>query len=110
MALGDYQKVKCHACIGDTAVKTDLQTLSEGVHCVVGTPGCVIDIIRLGALNTRSMKMCVLDEADEMMSRGFKDQIYDVFTEMAKGFQVNGHYACNTIFTRFYGPLMKYAI
>jgi len=45
----------------------------------VGTPGRVFDMIRRNALNTEHIKMFVLDEADEMLSRGFKDQIYDVF-------------------------------
>ena len=90
MALGDYQKVKCHACIGGTAVRADLQTLSEGVHCVVGTPGRVYDMMNRGALTTDAMKMFVLDEADEMLSRGFKDQIYDVFRKLPNAIQVNG--------------------
>jgi len=88
LALGDYQKVKCHACIGGTAVRTDLDTLQQGVHCVVGTPGRVFDMISRGALVTESMKMFVLDEADEMLSRGFKNQIYDVFRRLPQNIQV----------------------
>ncbi|XP_057302304.1 eukaryotic initiation factor 4A-I-like [Hydractinia symbiolongicarpus] len=88
LALGDYQKVKCHACIGGTAVRSDLQILNEGVHCVVGTPGRVFDMISRGALSTEYMKMFVLDEADEMLSRGFKDQIYDVFRKLPSSIQV----------------------
>jgi translation initiation factor 4A len=88
LALGDYQKVKCHACIGGTAVRTDLQTLQNGVHVVVGTPGRVFDMISRNALDTTHMKMFVLDEADEMLSRGFKDQIYDVFRKLPSTIQV----------------------
>lgn len=88
LALGDYQKVKCHACIGGTAVRKDLDILSAGVHCVVGTPGRVFDMISRGALSTESMKMFILDEADEMLSRGFKDQIYDVFRRLPANIQV----------------------
>jgi len=88
LALGDYQKVKCHACIGGTAVRTDIQTLQDGVHVVVGTPGRVFDMISRNALNTNDMKMFVLDEADEMLSRGFKDQIYDVFRKLPSNIQV----------------------
>merc|ERR1712002_576436 len=62
LALGDYQKVKCHACIGGTAVRQDLATLQEGVNVVVGTPGRVFDMINRGALGTNDMKMFVLDE------------------------------------------------
>merc|ERR1711931_108053 len=88
LALGDYQKVKCHACIGGTAVRTDIQTLQTGVHVVVGTPGRVFDMISRNALETANMKMFVLDEADEMLSRGFKDQIYDVFRKLPSNIQV----------------------
>merc|ERR1712180_513324 len=60
LALGDYQKVKCHACIGGTAVRTDIQTLQTGVHVVVGTPGRVFDMKQLmkclvGDSKTKSM-------------------------------------------------------
>jgi len=88
LALGDYQKVKCHACIGGTAVRADITTLQEGVHVVVGTPGRVFDMISRNALDTDFMKMFVLDEADEMLSRGFKDQIYDVFRKLPSNIQV----------------------
>ena len=88
LALGDYQKVKCHACIGGTAVSKDIDVLSSGVQTVVGTPGRVFDMISRGALNTEAMKMFILDEADEMLSRGFKDQIYDVFRRLPANIQV----------------------
>jgi translation initiation factor 4A len=88
LALGDYQKVKCHACIGGTAVRTDIETLNKGCNVVVGTPGRVFDMITRGALNCDKMKMFVLDEADEMLSRGFKDQIYDVFRKLPSNIQV----------------------
>lgn len=88
LALGDYMDAKCHACIGGTNVREDLHRLSQGVQVVVGTPGRVFDMINRRALNTRHIKMFVLDEADEMLSRGFKDQIYDVFRNLEDSIQV----------------------
>jgi len=88
LALGDYQNVKCHACIGGTAVRKDLDILNDKVHIVVGTPGRVYDMISRGALNPDKMSMFILDEADEMLSRGFKDQIYDVFRKLPANIQV----------------------
>jgi len=88
MALGDYLDIQCHACIGGTTVKSDIDKLQNGVHVVVGTPGRVFDMISRGALRTDDMKMFVLDEADEMLSRGFKDQIYDVFRKLPSNIQV----------------------
>jgi translation initiation factor 4A len=88
VALGDYMGSECHACIGGTNVREDQQKLSSGVHIVVGTPGRVFDMINRRALSTRSIKMFVLDEADEMLSRGFKDQIYEVFRTLNENIQV----------------------
>jgi len=88
IALGDYLEANCHACIGGTNVRSDMTRLSEGVHVVVGTPGRVYDMIQRGALRTREIKIFVLDEADEMLSRGFKDQIYDVFRQLNEEIQV----------------------
>ncbi|KAJ6361671.1 hypothetical protein OIU78_002157 [Salix suchowensis] len=78
-ALGDYLGVKVHACVGGTSVREDQRILSAGVHVVVGTPGRVFDMLRRQSLRPDYIKMFVLDEADEMLSRGFKDQIYDIF-------------------------------
>ncbi|KAF9935486.1 hypothetical protein KVV02_000705 [Mortierella alpina] len=88
IALGDFMKIHCHACIGGTNVRDDMKTLTDGAQVVVGTPGRVFDMINRGALKTDSMKMFILDEADEMLSRGFKDQIYDVFQRLPPSTQV----------------------
>jgi len=88
LALGDYMGVLCHACIGGTNVQQDIRMLEAGQHVVVGTPGRVYDMINRQALDPRGIKTFVLDEADEMLSRGFKDQIYDVFRYMSNKIQV----------------------
>lgn len=81
-ALGDKLGVSCHACVGGTNIREDIERFQSGVQVVVGTPGRVYDMINRGHLSTAGMKMFVLDEADEMLSRGFKDQIYDVFQRL----------------------------
>uniref|UniRef100_H2Y732 RNA helicase n=2 Tax=Ciona savignyi TaxID=51511 RepID=H2Y732_CIOSA len=89
MALGDYEGVNCHACIGGTSVKTEIQIFQNSPpHIVVGTPGRVFDMINRKHLDTDHVRMFVLDEADEMLSRGFKDQIYDIFRTMPSTIQV----------------------
>ncbi|KAK6248727.1 hypothetical protein QUC31_020292 [Theobroma cacao] len=87
-ALGDYLGVKVHACVGGTSVREDQRILSSGVHVVVGTPGRVFDMLRRKSLRADHIKMFVLDEADEMLSRGFKDQIYDIFQLLPEKVQV----------------------
>lgn len=88
IAIGDYMSVQVHACVGGTAVRDDIRTLQQGVHIVVGTPGRVGDMINRRALRTEEVKLFVLDEADEMLSRGFKDQIYEVFRFLPEKVQV----------------------
>ncbi|KAK2353180.1 eukaryotic initiation factor 4A-10 [Trifolium repens] len=87
-ALGDYLGVKVHACVGGTSVREDQRILQAGVHTVVGTPGRVFDMLRRQSLRSDCIKMFVLDEADEMLSRGFKDQIYDIFQLLPGKIQV----------------------
>ncbi|KAL4346221.1 hypothetical protein AHAS_Ahas11G0356700 [Arachis hypogaea] len=87
-ALGDYLGVKVHACVGGTSVREDQRILASGVHVVVGTPGRVFDMLRRQSLQPDHIKMFVLDEADEMLSRGFKDQIYDIFQLLPSKIQV----------------------
>ncbi|KAH9810958.1 P-loop containing nucleoside triphosphate hydrolase protein [Melampsora americana] len=79
VALGDYLNIECYAAVGGTSVREGMAKLQEGVHVIVGTPGRVYDMIQRRALKTDHIKIFTLDEADEMLSRGFKDQIYDVF-------------------------------
>jgi translation initiation factor 4A len=88
LALGDYHTVRCHACIGGTSVRDDIDKLREGQHLVVGTPGRVYDMIGKRHLRVDDLITFVLDEADEMLSRGFKDQIYDIFKTLPPNIQV----------------------
>merc|ERR1712087_623790 len=88
LALGDYSHIKCHCCIGGTSVRDDIDKLREGQHLVVGTPGRVYDMIGKRHLRVDDLITFVLDEADEMLSRGFKDQIYDIFKTLPPNVQV----------------------
>jgi len=88
LALGDYMSVQCHVCIGGTNIGEDIRKLDYGQHIVSGTPGRVFDMIRRRNLRTRNIKMFILDEADEMLNKGFKEQIYDVYRFLPPGTQV----------------------
>ncbi|PWA15583.1 hypothetical protein CCH79_00020632 [Gambusia affinis] len=105
LALGDYMNVQCHSCIGGTNVGEDIRKLDYGQHVVAGTPGRVFGesgrrrasakappslthMIRRRSLRTRAIKMLVLDEADEMLNKGFKEQIYDVYRYLPPATQV----------------------
>jgi len=88
LALGDYMNVQAHACIGGKSIGEDIRKLDYGVHVVSGTPGRVFDMIRRRNLRTRNIKLLTLDEADEMLSKGFKEQIYDVYRYLPPALQV----------------------
>lgn len=80
--------VQCHACIGGTSVGEDIRKLEHGQHVISGTPGRVFDMIKRKSLRTKNIKMLVLDEADELLNMGFKEQIYDVYRYLPPSTQV----------------------
>ncbi|KPI40989.1 ATP-dependent RNA helicase eIF4A [Cyphellophora attinorum] len=88
VAIGDFMNIECHACIGGTNVREDMKALQDGPQVVVGTPGRVQDMIQRRVLKTDNIKMFILDEADEMLSRGFTEQIYDIFQLLPQSTQV----------------------
>ncbi|KAK9052627.1 hypothetical protein SSX86_029257 [Deinandra increscens subsp. villosa] len=88
LAIGDFISIQAHACIGGKSVGEDIRKLEHGVHVVSGTPGRVCDMIKRRTLRTRAIKLLILDESDEMLSRGFKDQIYDVYRYLPPELQV----------------------
>ena len=60
----------------------------EAPDIIVGTPSCVFDMLNHRYLSPKYIKMFVLNEANEMLSRGFKDQIYDIFQKLNSNIQV----------------------
>lgn len=86
--LGSHMNVHTHACIGGTHVGDDVKKLQLGQHVVSGTPGRVLDMVKRRNLTTRLVKMLILDEADELLSKGFKEQIYDIYRALPPSTQV----------------------
>lgn len=80
VALAQYLPgFKTRCLVGGSSVRGDIQALSGGLQVVVGTPGRMKHMINSGYLQCGRLKTIVLDEADELLSRGFKDDIYDIF-------------------------------
>lgn len=73
--LGKYLKIKSLAVYGGTGFDEQLRGLREGVHVVVGTPGRLIDHLERKTLKLANLKTFILDEADEMISMGFKEDL-----------------------------------
>ncbi|KAK6877973.1 ATP-dependent RNA helicase eIF4A [Candida tropicalis] len=87
-AIGLYLNVTVHASIGGTSMSDDIEAFRSGVQIVVGTPGRVYDMIERRYFKTDKVKMFILDEADEMLSSGFKEQIYNIFRLLPETTQV----------------------
>lgn len=88
MAMGNYLNIQVHSCIGGKSLGEDIRRLENGVHVVSGTPGRVCDMLDRKTLRPRQIKLLVLDESDEMLSRGFKNQIYNVYRYLSPDVQV----------------------
>jgi translation initiation factor 4A len=87
--LGQYVKPKTALLIGGTSSADDVQRLRyDPPHVVVGCPGRINDMLKRGALSSASVKLLVLDEADEMLSHGFSDQIYHIVRQLSKTAQI----------------------
>jgi len=87
--LGHYLKIRSLLLVGGTSVDKNKADLNEIMpHVVVGTPGRIHDMIRRRYLKVDKMKLLVIDEADEMLSSGFKDQMYNIFQHLHNDIQV----------------------
>jgi len=86
-ALGEYLNVKVHESIGGTHLSQDYANLPTH-HVIVATPGRIEDMIRRGAMPVKDLKVIILDEADEMLSKGFSQQIQNIFQSLPKAAQV----------------------
>jgi translation initiation factor 4A len=75
--------------IGGSYIDSDIEYFRNNTpHVIVGCPGRVFDMIRRNHIIAENIKLVVLDEADEMLSSGFKDQVYNIFRYCNKDIQV----------------------
>lgn len=72
------------AVYGGESIMNQIKDLKRGVHIVVGTPGRVIDHLERKTLQLDGIKMFILDEADEMLNMGFREDIEHVLTQAPK--------------------------
>lgn len=83
--IGTFMKLKISLCIG--GVQTEKLDNSQ---LLIGTPGRILDILNKvpSRIDMSALKMFTLDEADEMLSRGFKEQIYEIFQFVPRTSQI----------------------
>ncbi len=80
--FGRGQNVRVLAVYGGQPYRSQITALQQGVDIVVGTPGRLIDLIQKKVLNLSQVRTVVLDEADEMLSMGFIEDIESILSEM----------------------------
>jgi len=75
--------------VGGTSVNEDIRDLRENVpHVIVGSTGRVNDMVRRRHIQMDTIRLFILDEADEMLSGGFKDQVYTIFQHLTNEAQI----------------------
>ena len=81
--LAKYKRgIRVEAIYGGDSIERQIRSLKTGVHIVIGTPGRVMDHMERNTLKLGNVKMMILDEADEMLDMGFREDIENILTEM----------------------------
>lgn len=89
-SLGSFVKLlKIQLLVGGTSTEQDVHALKNNTpHIIVGCPGRVHDMMRRQHIRGADINMIILDEADEMLSIGFKEQVYNIFNFLNSNVQV----------------------
>jgi translation initiation factor 4A len=75
--------------VGGSSIDDDSEMLKTSIpHVITGCPGRVYDMLRRQQIGSKNIKMIILDEADELLSSGFKEQIYNIFQHLKSDVQV----------------------
>jgi ATP-dependent RNA helicase DeaD len=80
--LAKYKKIKCVTVYGGDSIDRQIRALKAGAHVVVGTPGRIIDHLERATLQLDNVKVAVLDEADEMLDMGFREDIEAILEDL----------------------------
>lgn len=87
--LSSQMNTKLQLLIGGTSTDEDKEKLkNDNPHIIIGCPGRIYDMLRRKHIDTEKLNLLVLDEADEMLSSGFKEQIYNIFQYLNNDVQV----------------------
>ena len=79
-----YMSLKINSVYGGTDIKSQIKSLAKGNNIIIGTPGRVLDLIKRKNIDLSKIKTVVLDEADEMLNMGFKDEIDKILHKTPK--------------------------
>lgn len=84
----NIENLKTHLLVGGNSIDGDIIALKKSPHIIVGCPGRIHDMIRRNKLKARDLDFMIIDEADEMLSSGFKEQVYNIFQFLKSEVQV----------------------
>ena len=87
--IGEFLKVKVLNLIGGTQVKDSVKALEGGVHVVVGSPGRVLDMLKKNHLKLAYLRCLVLDEADDLLSKGFLENMKEIISLIPPECRIN---------------------
>lgn len=89
VSIGQYLGITIQLLVGGTPSDNDKEILNKELpQIVIGCPGRIHDMIKRGSLKTDRIRTLILDEADEMLSTGFKEQVYTIFQFLKNDVQV----------------------
>ena len=74
-AMASPRRLRCTLLYGGRSLRPEYKALKAGAHIIIGTPGRTLDHLRQGTLDLQSVRFLVLDEADEMLDRGFTHDV-----------------------------------
>lgn len=76
-----YIDLKTVAVYGGSSIETQIRAIKRGAQVIIGTPGRTVDLINRRVLKLQTVKYVVLDEADEMLTMGFQDDLETILAE-----------------------------
>lgn len=79
-----HKRISVTAVYGGASMEMQTRDLRRGSQIVIGTPGRIMDHMRRGNLKLQNLEMLVLDEADEMLNMGFRDDIETILTDVSE--------------------------
>ena len=79
--ISKYQNINVTCVYGNSSIRDQIDSIKRGVEIVVGTPGRIKDLINRKVLNLKDISFFVLDEADEMLSMGFQEELEYIFNQ-----------------------------
>ena len=73
--IGQHLHITTYSATGGTPLRDDIKAIEKGVHFVVGTPGRIFDLMRRNIIRRSTIRVLIMDEADQMLEDRFKEQI-----------------------------------